>query len=90
MQGIVRGHHGAIKVYCEPGRGTSFKLLFLPFDLEQNPFRAKNDKSTGWRGGGMVVIADDDDGIRLMTTACSNRSISAAIPAKTAPRPWSC
>jgi signal transduction histidine kinase len=25
--GIVRGHHGAIKIYSEPGRGSSFKIL---------------------------------------------------------------
>jgi signal transduction histidine kinase len=26
--GIVRGHHGAIRVESDPGKGTSFKVLF--------------------------------------------------------------
>lgn len=27
--GIVHGHKGALKVYSEPGKGITFKLLFL-------------------------------------------------------------
>lgn len=30
--GIIRGHKGAIKVYSEPGRGTSIKVLFPSCD----------------------------------------------------------
>ena len=32
VQGIVRGHKGAIKVYSQPGRGTTFKVLFPALD----------------------------------------------------------
>jgi PAS domain S-box-containing protein len=28
VQGIVRGHKGAMKVYSSPGKGTTFKVLF--------------------------------------------------------------
>ena len=33
VQGIVRGHKGAMKVYSQPGKGTTFKVL-LPATVE--------------------------------------------------------
>lgn len=61
--GIVRGHHGAIKIYSEPGRGTTFKLL-LPavaktaalFDIEHS--------AEPLQGGGTVLLVDDDETVR--------------------------
>ena len=82
VQGIVRGHRGAIKVYSEPGRGTSFKLLFPAVRVEENLIRAESDTSTEWRGGGTVVVADDDDGLRLMTTAMLESLGFSVIPAR--------
>ena len=32
VQGIVRGHKGALKVYSRPGSGTTFKILFPATD----------------------------------------------------------
>jgi PAS domain S-box-containing protein len=61
--GIVRGHRGAIKVYSEPGRGTTFKLLF-PI-AEQFPAKAhapqeSNDLTTR----GPILLADDEETVR--------------------------
>jgi PAS domain S-box-containing protein len=82
VQGIVRGHRGAIKVYSEPGRGTSFKLLFPAVRVEEKLVPAKSGESTDWRGDGTVVVADDDDGLRLMTTAMLESLGFTVIPAK--------
>jgi PAS domain S-box-containing protein len=82
VQGIVRGHRGAIKVYSEPGRGTSFKLLFPAVRDEEKLDPAKSDKPSDWRGGGTVVVADDDDGLRLMTTAMLESLGFTVMPAR--------
>ena len=61
--GIVRGHKGAIKVYSEPGRGTSFKVLFprsgdAPVAREAEPQQAE-----AARPGTTILIVDDDKGV---------------------------
>lgn len=61
--GIVRGHHGAIKVYSEPNKGTTFKVLFpatskpaVLFDIDQN--------TEPLQGSGTVLLVDDDETVR--------------------------
>jgi PAS domain S-box-containing protein len=63
--GIARGHKGAIKVYSEPGKGTTFKVL-LPasgkpvalFDVEQ--------LDSSWQGSGKVLLVDDEETVRAV------------------------
>jgi PAS domain S-box-containing protein len=64
--GIMRGHKGAIRVYSEPGRGTTFKVLFPANELPDNGAlaRGKNGSETeDWRGSGTVLIADDEEAV---------------------------
>lgn len=63
--GIVRGHHGALRVYSEPGRGSTFKLL-LPV-LEEQIDALSTDVSGEWVapvGDGVVLVVDDEETIR--------------------------
>jgi nitrogen-specific signal transduction histidine kinase/ActR/RegA family two-component response regulator len=61
--GIVRSHHGAIKVYSEPGKGSTFKLLFPA--SESSAFGVtEGTKGAPWSGHGKVLLVDDESTVR--------------------------
>ncbi|NVN92835.1 MAG: PAS domain S-box protein [Desulfuromonadales bacterium] len=61
--GIVRGHRGAIKIYSEPNKGTTFKIL-LP--ASNRPVEIFNHDShvDEWKGSGTVLLVDDEETVR--------------------------
>ncbi len=65
--GIIRGHKGAIKVYTEPGKGTSVKVL-LPASAKSaqadiRPAGVVEDMSDP----AFVLLVDDDEMVRAVT-----------------------
>jgi two-component system cell cycle sensor histidine kinase/response regulator CckA len=62
--GIVRGHRGALRVYSELGRGTTFKIL-LPALSADVPLPARDDGAAGseWQGEGTILLVDDEQTI---------------------------
>lgn len=62
--GIMRGHHGALKVYSELGRGTTFKLLFPCVSGPAETARPVGGVRPAWRGRGRVLVVDDEETIR--------------------------
>jgi C4-dicarboxylate-specific signal transduction histidine kinase/CheY-like chemotaxis protein len=61
--GIVRGHKGAIKVFSEPGKGTSFKILLPASDKPAKVF-SLNSSENNWKGSGTVLLVDDEETVR--------------------------
>ncbi|MCX6953900.1 MAG: transporter substrate-binding domain-containing protein [Verrucomicrobia bacterium] len=62
--GIVRGHKGALKVYSEVGRGTTFKILLPCAEFPAEPAEGAAPNGTGWRGQGTVLVVDDEETVR--------------------------
>ncbi len=63
--GIVRGHKGAIKIYSEIGKGTTFKILFPANDFDDGGAaqRESDELAVDWRGTGTVLVADDEESV---------------------------
>jgi len=62
--GIVRGHKGALKIFSEVDKGTTFTVLFPANELSDNCLAVRRNDETGekdWRGSGTVLIADDEE-----------------------------
>jgi len=62
--GIVRGHGGALKVYSEVGRGTTFKLLFPCADGAAEAGAPEPAAAARWRAEGTVLVVDDEETVR--------------------------
>jgi len=64
VQGIVRGHKGAVNVYSEPGRGTTFKILFPASAMTAEESGSYETELSDWHADGTVLIVDDEEMIR--------------------------
>ncbi|MEQ2008837.1 MAG: PAS domain-containing protein [Limisphaerales bacterium] len=64
--GIVRGHKGALKVYSEPGRGTSFKLILPVASGAASSTAGAPAAPDLWRGHGHILVVDDEEPVRTV------------------------
>ncbi|HWF37211.1 MAG TPA: PAS domain S-box protein [Candidatus Acidoferrales bacterium] len=69
VYGVVKQSGGYIWVYSEPGRGTTFKI-YLP-RIEQEAASAgrenSNERPAISRGSGLVLLVEDEKGVRQLT-----------------------
>ena len=72
--GIVRGHRGAVRVYSEPGRGTSIKVLLPGERTEHSQREAAVEILHPGRRDTLVLVVDDDETVRIVTGAILERA----------------
>jgi len=69
VQGIVRGHGGAIKLESEPGAGTTVRLLFPSVEQSATAAGVPQRVAPTVVGppAGKILIVDDDEGVQEVT-----------------------
>ena len=67
VSGIIRGHHGALKMYSKVGQGTSFHVIFpaLPVDTGAAPAAVPQTVE----GSGTILVIDDEAMVRNVAKA---------------------
>jgi PAS domain S-box-containing protein len=61
--GIVRGHRGTIRIYSEPGKGSTFKILLPAAEGVAQSARSIEIQSE-LRGSGTILVVDDEEVVR--------------------------
>jgi PAS domain S-box-containing protein len=82
--GITRGHRGAIKIYTEPGRGTTMKVLLPVKDHQLLLANAPEEKEAAkqWKGSGTILVVDDESSVRTVTSTALRRVGFTVLEAK--------
>jgi PAS domain S-box-containing protein len=71
--GIVRGHRGGLKVYSEPGRGTTFKILFPIVEGAAETAGPTTTTIPEIQAGGTVLVVDDEETVCTMLARALER-----------------
>jgi len=67
--GIVRGHQGAIKVYSEERKGSTFKVFFPCSEQKPTSLKHVVPKTLPQQAEGCVLVVDDEDTIRAVASS---------------------
>lgn len=65
VQGIIRGHHGFIRVSSEKGKGTRFRVFFPANACGATVSSPIQKEKVDWKGTGIILLADDEENVRF-------------------------
>ncbi|MBN2163560.1 MAG: response regulator [Pontiellaceae bacterium] len=69
--GIIRSHGGGLRVYSEPGQGTTFKVIF---PAQESAIASDGGGLDGavslndWKGRHKVLLVDDEESVRAISS----------------------
>ena len=65
--GIVTAHRGALQLFSEPGKGTTFKV-YLPVQIiDSNTIESSQQiASTPWQGSGTILLVEDEEQVKMI------------------------
>jgi PAS domain S-box-containing protein len=80
--GIVRSHRGVVMVDSEPGRGTTFRVLFPALEDADNGAPARDAAfASEWHGSGTILLVDDEETLRTVGSRMLERLGFAVLTA---------
>ena len=65
--GIIKSHHGGIKLYSEKGKGTAFKIFLPAIEWMEEKDTAFTEEKKELRYEGKFILAEDEDTVRAIT-----------------------
>jgi PAS domain S-box-containing protein len=69
VYGIVKQLDGTIWVYSEPGKGTTFKILFPAAQPEEAAPELTKEELDAQRSGETILLVEDEEGVRKLVRA---------------------
>ncbi|HJW08624.1 MAG TPA: ATP-binding protein, partial [Holophagaceae bacterium] len=79
--GLVKAHHGGIRVSSKPGAGSTFVAIFPMATSPQQP-ASTADAGAAERGSGVVLLAEDEEPVRTVMALSLSRAGYEVLAAK--------